>query len=653
MSLLAIESNNEECGKFEICKNPVFENTGACALHCLDEKIENTNSYLLEFSNLFMGYLFEKIKNINSIKSSNDYQKLIKNTALSSIRLESLHFGSFKDNNDLKSVINDSDLLIEDIFFPGKITAYIIKEFQKVYFKNCIFRENLAFDKSCIFYSSCTFYEKIEIKADTEYLFTKDKKDISYSPVISSPNEDEYKYKECVFESDVSIIGQKKINYIYYRLFRNCNFKKNINIDNVKVRSDFITISNIFEYIKIIDGKYGYKDLICKYKSIYYFNDISIKNCNFDSSFKINGIDIDYIEKNKENMDNYNKNLSSEIKGIFSINSLIIEETKFDEKFELKNCIVKNINFEDSNIKGIFDVYKSSFVKARFYKSIFEEFAAFEYVVFGNNNMDDRTDFIYVTFKDFSNFRDTHFKSGLSFSRANMKQEPNFLNTDINLEGTDRETLRIVKNSFEKNNNKIEANRFFVYEMNAYRKEIRFTPSMKFLFHKVKLLKKNDILNIFNKLIVFIKSVGVIFRECRRPKFIYLYKIPKYIIFFIKKIFDFLPIFFRNIIVNVNYYISGFGASYIRPLTLLLIFVALYTYMYEQYKEHWRVREYALPYNLDFITEQLNTAARNFLPFARFISEKSGFEFASLIFYVLFGVLTWQTVVAVKRHTQN
>ncbi len=325
MSLLAIESTYEKCGKFEICKNPVFENTGACALHCLDEKIENTNSYLSEFHNLFMGYLFEKIKNINSIKSSNDYQKLIKTTALSSIRLEGLRFGSFKDNNDLKSVINDSNLLIEDVFFPGNITGYIIKEFQKVYFKNCIFRENLAFDKSCIFYSSCIFYEKIEIKADTEYLYTKDKKDIGYSPVISSPNEDEYKYKECVFESDVSIIGQKKINYIYYRLFRNCDFKKNINIDNVKVRSYFITISDIFEYIKIIDSKYDYKDLICKYKNIYSFNDLSIKNCNFDSSFKINGIDIDYIEKNKKIMDNYNKDLSNEIKGIFSINSLIIE----------------------------------------------------------------------------------------------------------------------------------------------------------------------------------------------------------------------------------------------------------------------------------------------------------------------------------------
>lgn len=638
MSLLAIESTYEKCGKFEICKNPVFENTGACALHCLDEKIENTNSYLSEFHNLFMGYLFEKIKNINSIKSSNDHQKLIKTNALSSIRLEGLRFDSFKDNNDLKSVINDSNLLIEDVFFPGNITGYIIKEFQKVYFKNCIFRENLGFDKSCIFYSSCIFYEKIEIKADTEYLYTKDKKDISYSPVISSPNEDEYKYKECIFESDVSIIGQKKINYIYYRLFRNCDFKKNINIDNVKVRSDFITISDIFEYIKIIDSKYDYKDLICKYKNIYSFNDLSIKNCNFDSSFKINGIDIDYIEKNKKIMDNYNKDLSNEIKGIFSINSLIIEETKFDEKFELKNCIVKNINFEDSNIKGIFDVYKSSFIKAKFYKSIFEEFAAFEYVIFGDSLIENRTDFIYVTFKDFSNFRDTHFKSGLSFSRANLKQEPNFLNTKINAEYTDRETFRIIKNSFDDVGNKLEANKFFAEEMKAYKKELDGIKLKEIEY--VKSIKEND------RDIKYKKTEK--YKGSRRSRWVF----------------------------NANDFISEFGENYLRPIFILTISVVVYTVitLWNKYyfkknpyftswdwlnntswsKWYFESHEYFLSCEgFDIFSGFWNELAINILPFRVFIKDRNGIEFISLFFYIWFAILIWQIIIAVKRHTQR
>ena len=51
----------------------------------------------------------------------------------------------------------------------------------------------------------------------------------------------------------------------------------------------------------------------------------------------------------------------------------------------------------------------------KFYKSIFGDFAAFEYVVFGDCKRENITEFIYTTFKDFSNFRNTEFKSGLNF----------------------------------------------------------------------------------------------------------------------------------------------------------------------------------------------------------------------------------------------
>ena len=650
MSLLAIESTYEECGKFEICKNPVFENTGACALHCLDEKIENTDSYLSDFSNLFMSYLFEKIKNINSIESINDYQKNIKTTALSSLRLEGLYSDIFNDNNDIKSVINDSDLLIENIFFPKNINSYIIKEFKKVFFKNCIFRENITFDKSYIFYSSCTFYENIEIKADTEYLYTKDKKDISYSPIISSPNEDEYKYKECVFKNDVNITGQKKINYIYYRLFRNCDFKKNINIDNIKVRSDFIAISDVFEYIKIIDGKYDYKDLICKYKNIYSFNDLSIKNCNFDSSFKINGIDIDYIEKNQKNMDDYNKSLSNEIKGIFSINSLIIEDTKFDEKFELKNCTVNNVNFEDSNVKGIFDVYKSSFIKARFYKSIFEEFAAFEYVIFGDSLIENKTDFIYVTFKDFSNFRDTNFKSGLNFSRANLKQEPNFLNVEVNTEYTDRETLRIIKNSFEKVNNKIEANKFFISEMKYYKRNIKndIVDKIPFFYHAKTIL-----------LVIILAIILFIFIK------MWMASLAIFLLLFIVTLIAcvFLDGFSSYFVLCANYYISRFGESYIQPFIIFLFSIGVYTYIlkiHEYIFGEESIARYAVSLR-SFVTQNwfislsefLNACAANVPLFSKALEKKSGIEFISLLFFIWFGILTWQIIIAVKRNTQH
>ena len=653
MSSSTEEPNYKECDKFEMCKNPVFENTGKCALHCLDEEIENRKDYLSNFSNLFMVYLFEKLKGID-INKKDGLQNFVKNTILSNTVLSDLKLDKFKENEDLKDIINHSSLCIDSICFPAVVGNHIIKEFKTVYFKSCIFKESLVTDESCVFYASCTFHEKIEIKADTEYLYTKDKKDISYSTTLSSLNEDEdedeYRYKECVFRKDVSISGKEKINYIYYKLFRNCDFEENVNIENIRIRSDFITISNIFEYIKIIGNKYEYKELICKYKSIYSLNEIFIKNCSFDSSFKINGVDIDYIEKNKKDMDSYNINLSNEIKDIFSVNSLIIKETKFNKKFELKNCNVTNINFEDSNIKGIFDVYKSFFIKARFFKSIFEEFAAFEYVVFGDGFIINKTDFIYVTFKDFSNFRDTNFQSGLNFSRANLKQEPNFLNVEVNTEYTDRETLRIIKNSFEKVNNKIEANKFFISEMKYYKINIKNDIVDKIpFFYRAKTILLVIILAI--TLFIFIKM--------------WMASLAILLLLFIFTLIAciFLDGFSSYFVLCANYYISRFGESYIQPLMIFLCSIGIYTYIlgvHEDIFSEEPIPQYVISLR-KFVTQDwfislsefLNNCAANVPLFSKVLEKKSGIEFISIMFFIWFGILTWQIIIAVKRNTQH
>ena len=145
-----------------------------------------------------------------------------------------------------------------------------------------------------------------------------------------------------------------------------------------------------------------------------------------------------------------------------------IEDTKFKSKFEVKNATLEKMEFYDSNVEGIFDISECRIKKANFYKSIFEEFAVFSNVYFGDDTEKNITDFTNTTFKEFSSFREANFTSGLRFSQANTKQEPNFLNADINTKYTDRETLRIIKNSFEKVNNKIEANKFFISEMKYY-----------------------------------------------------------------------------------------------------------------------------------------------------------------------------------------
>jgi hypothetical protein len=85
--------------------------------------------------------------------------------------------------------------------------------------------------------------------------------------------------------------------------------------------------------------------------------------------------------------------------------------------------------------------------------------------------------FLYATFMSFVNFRNTQFYSGLDISHVNLKESPNFLNATINFNNTTRETFRIIKSSFDDIGNKIEANKYFAFEMQKYRKELDATKN--------------------------------------------------------------------------------------------------------------------------------------------------------------------------------
>lgn len=62
-----------------------------------------------------------------------------------------------------------------------------------------------------------------------------------------------------------------------------------------------------------------------------------------------------------------------------------------------------------------------------------------------------------------------------------------------------------------------------------------------------------------------------------------------------------------------------------------------------------------LPYDshseMNFIAEIFNRFTSSIIPFKNILKE--GMEFISLIFHIIFVSLVWQTIVAVKRHTQR
>jgi len=506
-------------------------------------------------------------------------------------------------------LIEGVELIIDRVSFPSnyKISKKVEDLIKKIYSVKWNFC-NITFDIN----------EYIERSEFNECCFTKDiflQKSIPSTNV--KPYHENFIFFECVFERDVTI-GWKTIDRleIYKGLFLDCVFISNLKLFNTSFKFLFFSNSELY-----FSTEY---DSLCVYP-IRYIKKIVIEDCIFDSNFTINGIDLDKINI---------KNYLSDLKYSVFIEDLHVKNSKFNNKFELKYSSVENIDFDNSNVDGIFDVYKSSFTKANFFKSIFKDFAAFEYAVFGDGRKENITDFIYTTFKDFSNFRNTKFKSGLNFSSANIKQEPNFLNTDINLVGTDRETLRIIKNSFEKVNNKIESNRFFIYEMTKYKKEVNknVEENVDFLkfFFRVVFSGNEYILNILGSDYIF-KNV--------------------------------MNAFSKKFVLSTNYYISRFGESYIQPFIIFLFSVGIYTGILEVHKDIFSgetIARYVVPLR-NFVTQDwfvslseiLNACAANVPLFSKALEKKSGIEFISLLFFIWFGILTWQIIIAVKRNTQH
>lgn len=97
---------------------------------------------------------------------------------------------------------------------------------------------------------------------------------------------------------------------------------------------------------------------------------------------------------------------------------------------------------------------------------------------------------------------------------------------------------------------------------------------------------------------------------------------------------------------------SNYGQSYLRPLVSIIITSFIYWLIILGYNNNY-LYEIAPSLNSLFslFAEILNTGATLILPFSRILEE--GLEFLSLIFYILFSIFIWLTILAVKRNTRR
>ena len=215
-------------------------------------------------------------------------------------------------------------------------------------------------------------------------------------------------------------------------------------------------------------------------------------NCEFQQEITFYGVDFDAPVFSKPNTyGNIEKRKISKFHiencsflEEFTLNNCFIGEFTLDNsifhsKFEFKENMVDEFNvFDTSHLKFV-DMHATKFEKFNIDGSIFEDFVGFENCEFGVNNGSEEyvSKFTYATFLGFVNFRNTKYDSGLNIASINFKESPNFLNIWVNPSNTNRETFRIIKHSFDKIGNRIEANKYFVYEMKKYKEELKNSHS--------------------------------------------------------------------------------------------------------------------------------------------------------------------------------
>jgi|GEM_PF-2166219 len=191
---------------------------------------------------------------------------------------------------------------------------------------------------------------------------------------------------------------------------------------------------------------------------------IMIDNSHFYGKFYIN-------KKNLRENDSKERDIK--------IQSFYIKNSIFHHNFKLHYAIIEEFEINDSNFEDKADFFNTKFINGHskkspisFYAINFNELAIFEECEFC-----EKVDFTYVTFKGLSQFRKATFKKGLNLDNTNIEKDMNFfeiksVDSSESKKQTSQETYRIIKHQLEKQNNKIEANRYYSCELEKRRKNL-------------------------------------------------------------------------------------------------------------------------------------------------------------------------------------
>lgn len=526
----------------ENCENLVFKSLTKCALHCEknDYSADRRSGLLSEFYRLFLEYLSEEINSHSIYKtisfSHEEYEGFCNKTLEHATELE----------NRISEELRTFGIVITKVVFPTYDDrdpfSYLdlLIPFKSIHFNYCDFYcRSLPLDKTQVFFQDCNFYKSWSLY---DYRQLK--------------NIDNVNYQTCTFYGEVNAYAPdtKRAKLSMNQFNFDCKFKSKLALEKVDIEGELFSSNQIADNYKL------------------FIKRLDVRNARLNGKFTAS-----YLE-------------AEENKRTESVN---FEDVEFNSKFELKCSKIKSVEIKNCNFAAVSDFYETEFGCFQIKKSIFHKFVGFERCCFGVNtepNSDGLARFEHTTFFDFASFRGGSYKDGLQLSEANFKSPPNFYEAQINGRNTNRETYRIIKHSFDSVGNHIEANRFFAFEMETYRRELKAQKGS----------WKEWLLLSFNSLI------------------------------------------------------SDHGQNYMKAVIWWSATVASIGFVIVNDSRQWLVTYFdSLPSWWLFIRDALNTVALGFLPFNPIIKGREHLALFILLFGLLLAGITWHVLVAVRRHSKR
>ncbi len=229
--------------------------------------------------------------------------------------------------------------------------------------------------------------------------------------------------------------------------------------DNEFIEINFPPCENLIKKIEKNDKLEGFFFRRCKFIGTLSFIEYSIKNLLFfDNCFFYDSLLFD-------------RNIMNTLKFVngcdFNNNSIFSCGAVFHNNLILSNAInINQLNFNGTEFKGNADF--SSLINL---KVVDFSFAIFKKVFnFSQSSCIFQINFYATRFEDYLIFSNVKIKCQFDLSNTLILSKSNFLKIEVSK--LNRETARIIKDSFEQQNNIISANDFYALEMKEREKEL-------------------------------------------------------------------------------------------------------------------------------------------------------------------------------------